>query len=92
MSLTTAGKAPGPVRFYLACDRMGCRERVSFDLVIAEEPPDRGTDLFGYLLHEAGKAAPYIRDCGWVFIEGGEGYWCPKCSAPASRAPSADRF
>ncbi|WP_049580467.1 hypothetical protein [Streptomyces sp. SBT349] len=82
MSLMTSGTAPGPVRFHLACDRMGCRARVSFDLVIADSPPDPEEDFFGHLLHEAGQASPYIRDMGWEFIQGGEGYWCPACSLP----------
>ncbi|MDT3398846.1 hypothetical protein RKE29_19705 [Streptomyces sp. B1866] len=89
MSLMTDGEAPGPVRFFLACDRVGCQERVCFDLVIAEPPPDRDADLFGHLLHEAGQAAPYIRELGWMFIEGGEGYWCPACSRPGRRPPPA---
>lgn len=89
MSLTTEGRAPGPVRYRLACDRGGCTERVSFDLVVAEPPPDRETDFLGHLLHEAHQAVGYIEELGWVFIQGGEGYWCPGCSAP-SRARPAD--
>ncbi|KOG86615.1 hypothetical protein [Streptomyces varsoviensis] len=88
MSLTTEGRAPGPVRFYLACDRGGCTERVTFDLVISEPPPDEELDLTNFLLHEAKQAVPYIAELGWIFLQGGEGYWCPACSTP-SRGPAA---
>jgi hypothetical protein len=83
MSLTTQGKAPGPVRFYLACDRLDCTERISFDLVIADPPPDGEADLIGSLLHEASRATPLIEELGWTFIQGGEGYWCPRCTNPS---------
>ncbi|WP_059007671.1 hypothetical protein [Streptomyces specialis] len=91
MSLTTDGRAPGPVRFFLACDRRDCQERITFDLVIADPPPDLEEDLFGHMLHEAGQATPYIKELGWIFIEGGEGYWCPACATPPSlrRPPDA---
>lgn len=78
------------MRFFLACDRSGCEELIMFDMVIADPPPDREKDLFGYLLHEATHAAPHIKELGWIFIEGGEGYWCPKCATPASRRPPTD--
>ncbi|RBM16500.1 hypothetical protein [Streptomyces sp. PT12] len=80
MSLMTNGIAPGPVRFHLACDRMGCRAEVSFDLVIADSPPDTPEDHRGGIPHEAGQARPYIRDMGWHITQGGEGYRCPACS------------
>jgi hypothetical protein len=91
MSLTTSGSAPGPVRFFLACDYLDCRERISFDLVIPEPPPDIDEDFFGHLLHEANAASPHIKDLGWTFIQGGEGYWCPSCSRPSSsKRPSTE--
>ncbi|MBB1242931.1 hypothetical protein GL263_05025 [Streptomyces durbertensis] len=79
MSLTTDGRAPGPVRFYLICDRGGCQERICFDLVISEPPPNQDEDLFGNLLHEAAAATPYLTERGWGITRGGEGYWCPGC-------------
>lgn len=84
MSLKTDGKAPGPVRFYLLCDRLGCEARAVFELVIAQPPPDREEDIFGHLLHEAEHAHGHIAALGWTFIMGGEGYWCPRCSGHRS--------
>jgi hypothetical protein len=89
MSLTTGGEPPGPVRFYLACDRGSCQARAVFDLVIAEPPPDIGTDLFGHLLHSATVASPHIEELGWVFRQQ-EGYWCPNCVSPGRRPRSRD--
>ncbi|WP_327368027.1 hypothetical protein [Streptomyces sp. NBC_01217] len=89
MSLTTDGEPPGPVRFYLACDRRGCPARAVFDLVIAEPPPDIETDLFGHVLHSATVASPYIAERGWIFIQQ-EGYWCPNCASPGRRPWSKD--
>lgn len=90
MSLMTDGKAPGPVRFYLACDRGKCTERISFDLVISEPRPDEEADFLGHILHEAHHAAPLIADLGWVFIQGGEGYWCPACAGPTRDTGTPD--
>ncbi|MGK5640966.1 hypothetical protein ACSNOK_22015 [Streptomyces sp. URMC 126] len=87
MSLTTEGRAPGPVRFRLACDRGDCAEHTTFDLVIAEPPPDRETDFLGHLLHEAHQAMPYIDGLGWV-CAGGAGYRCPTCAAASRRRPA----
>ncbi|MET8975210.1 hypothetical protein ABZX85_06270 [Streptomyces sp. NPDC004539] len=80
MSLTTDGRAPGPVRFHLRCDRGGCAARAVFDLVITEPRPDIDKDFTGHLLHESTTAFPHITELGWIFIQGGEGYWCPRCS------------
>ncbi|KNB54253.1 hypothetical protein [Streptomyces caatingaensis] len=85
MGLTTEGRAPGPVRYRLVCDRGGCTKRVSFDLVIAEPPPDRETDFFGHLLHEARQAVGYVEELGWMCVEEGQSYWCPDCSGAAGR-------
>ncbi|WP_093838337.1 hypothetical protein [Streptomyces aidingensis] len=79
MSLMTEGKTPGPVRYYLACDRGGCGARIMFDLVISDPGPPREEDFFGYLLHPAEEAAPHISGLGWTFLQG-DGYWCPGCS------------
>ncbi|MBT2387635.1 hypothetical protein [Streptomyces sp. ISL-11] len=86
MSLTTAGKTPGPVRFYLACDHRGCDARTTFDLVIPDPGPSRDDDLWGYLLHHAHTATPHIKELGWAYING-DGYWCPDCCAPAHHHP-----
>lgn len=88
MSLMTEGEAPGPVRFYLACDDVGCPALAVFDLVINEPPPPIEDDLFGHILHSSSRAAPYIEQQGWTFHHG-IGYWCPVCSTPRSqrRAP-----
>jgi len=80
MSLMTDGKAPGPVRFYLRCDRRDCAARAVFELVITEPRPDVDKDLTGYLLHEATTAYPHITELGWTFTPGGVGYRCPRCS------------
>ncbi|MEX3102137.1 hypothetical protein DF268_22635 [Streptomyces sp. V2] len=80
MSLMTDGKAPGPVRFYLRCDRRDCEARAVFELVITEPGPDIEQDLMGHIMHESGKAVPYIAEMGWKFYPGGIGYWCPRCT------------
>jgi hypothetical protein len=86
----TEGEAPGPVRFYLACDDISCPARAVFDLVINEPPPPIEDDLFGYMLHSSSHAAPYIEKQGWTFTQG-IGYWCPTCSTPRSRRPAPTR-
>jgi hypothetical protein len=84
MSLTIEGEAPGPVRFYLACDDIGCPARAVFDLVIHEPPPPIEDDLFGHMLHSSSLAAPYLEEQGWTYTQG-IGYWCPTCSTPRSQ-------
>lgn len=86
MSLTTVGEPPGPVRFFLMCARLGCGARAVLDLVVPDQPPDIGTDLFGHLLHSAKAATPHITDMGWTYYQG-DGYWCPRCSTPRSQRP-----
>lgn len=90
MSLTTAGEPPGPVRFFLMCDRLGCGARAVLDLVVPDRPPDIETDLFGHLLHSAKAAAPRIADMGWTYCQG-DGYWCPRCSTPRPQRPRRGR-
>ncbi|WP_045865169.1 hypothetical protein [Streptomyces sp. WMMB 714] len=90
MSLMTEGEAPGPVRFYLACDDIGCPARAVFDLVIDEPPPPIEEDLFAHVLHSSTRAAPYIERQGWTFTRG-IGYWCPDCSTPRSRRTAPPR-
>ncbi|MHC5906304.1 hypothetical protein ACVNF4_20735 [Streptomyces sp. S6] len=87
MSLTTDGRAPGPVRFHLRCDRGDCAARAVFELVITEPRPDIGKNLMGHLLHEATAAVPHITELGWIFIQGGEGYWCPRCAGHRTGPP-----
>ncbi|MGH3309165.1 MAG: hypothetical protein ACRDP3_01015 [Streptomyces sp.] len=87
MSLMTEGAAPGPVRFYLACDDLSCPALAVFDLVIDEPPPPIEDDLFGHILHSSSRAAPYIAEQGWTFTQG-IGYWCPTCSTPPSQRPA----
>ncbi|MGP3949221.1 hypothetical protein [Streptomyces sp. 7N604] len=84
MSLTTSGKPPGPVRFYLLCDHRDCEVRAVFDMVISDPGPSIDEDLIGHLLHSASTAAPHIEELGWTFIQG-DGYWCPTCSTPPSK-------
>ena len=85
----TDGKAPGPVRFHLRCDRPDCAARAVFELVITEPRPDIDKDLTGYLLHEATAASPHITELGWTFTPGGIGYWCPRCSGHRTGPPPA---
>ncbi|GGX86448.1 hypothetical protein [Streptomyces hiroshimensis] len=86
MSLTTAGKTPGPVRFYLACDHHGCTTHTTFDLVIPDPGPSRDDDLWGHLLHHTYTATPHIKELGWSYLHG-NGYTCPTHQVPA--LPSA---
>lgn len=86
----TEGEAPGPVRFYLACDDIGCPSRAVFDLVIDEPPPPIEDDLFGHILHSSSLAAPFLEQQGWTFTQG-VGYWCPTCSTPLSQRPAPPR-
>ncbi|GEB49344.1 hypothetical protein [Streptomyces cacaoi] len=83
----TDGTAPGPVRFYLACDAPDCRTRAVFDLVVETAPPPMDEDVIGHVTHNGAQAAEFIKAQGWVFIPT-FGYWCPTCATPRAERPA----
>ena len=82
----TDGKAPGLVRYYLACDSMSCATRAVFDLVIETPPPPVEEDFIAHFTHNGAQAADFLEERGWHFIRT-FGYFCPSCSTPRSQRP-----
>ncbi|GAB2573287.1 hypothetical protein GCM10027168_02800 [Streptomyces capparidis] len=85
MTMATDGKAPGPIRFYLVCDRPGCGTRTTFDVVVEDAGPSLEDDLWGHITHRATAGAPRAAELGWTYLQG-DGHWCPRCSDPVDRA------
>ncbi|MCX4964028.1 hypothetical protein ACIGJO_34180 [Streptomyces sp. NPDC079020] len=85
MTLASEGEAPGPVRFYLACDWPHCDTHTMFDLVVAEPAPPIEEDFLGHLMHTAQASVGRVRELGWTYHEG-IGHWCSRCSDPVDRA------
>jgi hypothetical protein len=86
MTMGSEGKAPGPIRYFLACDRPGCDTRTMFDVVVSEPGPTMEDNFWGYLEHRTKPGADRAQELGWTWLQG-DGHWCPRCSDPVDRAP-----